>query len=152
MNWEITCCETSAASTVSYVNDLVTGASVSQVPGSWYGYTSASNILGYRAYNVGGSPFTLSGNAYREIVNVPVANRLLASQNFNGSNSIVGHETMGFKYSAANLNAGNGVLAGFGDINIWYESTEPAGNNNPSLNVFNFITSFLILPAGSSCL
>ena len=146
MNWEITCCETSAASTVSYVNDLVTGASVSQVPGSWYGYTSASNILGYRAYNVGGSPFTLSGNAYREIVNVPVANRLLASQNFNGSNSIVGHETMGFKYSAANLNAGNGVLAGFGDINIWYESTESAGNNNPSLNVFNFITSFLILP------
>jgi hypothetical protein len=80
---------------------------------------------GYTATNVGGSGFTLTGNRYREIVNVPPANRLLATANINGSNSIVGHETMGFKYSAANLNAGNGVLAGFGDINIWYEGLEP---------------------------
>jgi Cadherin domain len=140
MNWEVDCCPVSAASTVSYINSLVTGASVALNSQANVAYIVAGP--GYEALNIGSSGINLLGDAYKSLNNVPVANQLVATANLNGSTpTITGRTTMGFKYGGSSLNAGAGTLTGMGDINIWYDGLEPT--TAVSANVFNFLTKYL---------
>ena len=146
LNYEVSCCENASENTVNYLNNLVTGLSVTHLAGNTVG-TDFNNKwrMGYRAGNVGGSPYTIYGSAYRYIPGIPVENRLIATSNQNGSTpSISGQETFGFNFRGDKLNAGAGTLTGFGDVNIWYDGFGTSAQ--PTKNVLNYLMKYATAP------
>jgi hypothetical protein len=142
MNGEIVCCESAAASVISYANYLVKDVTLTQTSGTITGGASLPNP-GYNSVNVLGSGITLTGNAYRYIAGVPVGNRLDASNALNINSPIAGQETFGFIFQGSELVSERGKLSAVMDVNLWYDGNDVTVTNPVSENMFNFVTKFL---------
>lgn len=127
-NYEVGCCTTSSSGAAALVANI-TGLPVTVNANDYIGFSGSATGGGWIA-NLSGC-IDVVGAAYKGLDGLPVANQLQADASINGGSPDVSVcENFGYFFTGADIpgNTLNGSLTGMGDINIWYDGSEPWSN------------------------
>jgi gliding motility-associated-like protein len=127
-NYEVGCCMQSSTGAAALVANI-TGLPVTVNANDYIGFSGLATGGGWIA-NLSGC-IDVVGAAYKGLDGLPVANQLQADAVINGATPDVSVcENFGYFFTGADIpgNTLNGSLTGMGDINIWYDGSEPWSN------------------------
>ncbi len=123
-NYEVSCCTTSSSGAAAMVS-AVTGLPVTPSAVEYVGLTGGGGA-GWQSEIPG--CFTITGNAFKPLDGLPLANQLVATLVPPGSSpDLSSGSNFGFFFTGNDIpgNTLNGSLTGMGDINMWYDGAEP---------------------------
>lgn len=127
-NYEVSCCTASSQGAASMIS-AITGLPVTVNATDAIGSSGLPTGGGWIA-NLGGC-IDIIGAAYKGLDGLPVANQLQADAVINGAIPDVSVcENFGYFFTGADIpgNTLNGSITGMGDINVWYDGSEPWSN------------------------
>lgn len=147
--YEVSCCTASSLGTANILS-AATGLSIVTNAADYVALGSASTG-GWQAVNLKGC-VTFTGNAYKGLDGVPVANQLQATVAIGSATPPISTcLNFGFFFPDIITPSTVGAICGMGDINVWFDGEEPANPVNPAVVDFffpNCATSCYLFPTG----
>jgi len=143
--YEVTCC-TVASSSIANILSALTGLTITPNVNDYIAF-GGFNQAGWKAEPVGCCA-TFSGNAYKGLDGLPLANQWQATETLpGGSPPITTCLNMGFKFAGTEISpTSKGAIVGVGDVNFWFDGDEPTGG---TVNVG--LIDFFFPNASSTC-